>query len=311
MKPRVEIKILLAMLALALLAGCGLPASTPFVPTATVSAEEVATQVAAVLTSTAIVIPPSPIPASPTAPQVDTATPEPTPVGTITATLAPATPTQEPTATSAPTATPTTAPTATNVVGDPRNTLGGATFSDRSFRENINWGRAWENDFTRGSFENSQMVLTSIGVDGWTLSWPEAENFYIEMTATTGDCSGSDRWGLITRVPNQEPFDTGYLAGLTCDGRYSLRFWDPDEKQYAQIVPWTASDIINEGSNQTNRLGLWAEDNTFKIYINGQLVKTVEDDRLEGEGLFGPWVGHADGGEFTIYISEISYWELP
>ncbi len=207
-----------------------------------------------------------------------------------------------------PSATATPQPTATAVAGDPRLTLGNPTFQDTKFKENVNWGSAWKDEFTQGEFTNNELVLTSIGVDGWTLTWPKITDFYIEMTATTGDCSGMDRYGLIVRVP--ATFDRGYLYGFTCDGHYSLRIWDPVKKQYTYLVKWTHSDDIITGSNQTNRLGLMAQGDNLTLYANGNLLGSVTDSQFD-QGRFGPFVGHADTNDFTVYIKEIAYWDLP
>jgi hypothetical protein len=293
-------KLLFIALAVALITGCSIPGPEPN-PTATTPSEDaLATQVAAIFTATALV-----------QPQVATATTE--AVVPPPATIAP---TIEPTATQAPTAsptvppTPTTGPTATPFKDDPRTVLGSPTFTDKTFKENANWGKAWEDDFTKGEFDNNQLVLTSKGVDGWTVSWPKVKNLYLEMTATTGTCSGSDRYGVIIRVP-EVTFDRGYMAGLTCDGQYSLRYYDPEAENYNYLINWTYTNYANKGSNQTNRIGLWAEDNTFKVYVNGHLVGEAQDDTLTEEGRFGPWIGHSATDNFTIYISEISYWDLP
>ncbi len=277
------------------IAGCGIArpsAPTPF-------SNAVATQVAVLLTSS---------PAAPTSqPPVSTSTQP--PVITQAATATQPQPTAEPsqTPTQAPTATETPEPTA--VEGDPREALGEPTFQDTKFKVNGNWGGPWKDDFTQGEFENNELLLTSIGVDGWTLSWPKIKDFYIEMTAVTGDCSGMDRYGLIVRVP--ESFDTGYLYGFTCDGKYSLRLWDPDKKKYNYLIDWTHSDEIKSGSDKTNRLGLMVEGDKFTLYANGVEIDSATDSTLEDKGRFGPYVGHAGEDKFTVYIKEISYWDLP
>lgn len=296
-------KAVLFLVIAALAAGCSLNPPTP----TDIPPEAIASQVAALMTSTAIALPAA---TEPEAPDIATATLPPE-VEQPTATAVPTetqAPTETPTATTPPTATPTSAPTSTPVAGDPRLSLGDPDFRD-TFKTSTNWGGPWENDYTRGKIEDNALVFTSVGVDGWTLSWPEVKDYYIEMTATTGNCSGADRYGLITRVP--DTYDRGYLYGFTCDGRYSFRFWDPDAKRYVQVVNWTSSDKINAGPNQTNRLGLWLEGNTFRLYANGSLLATVQDDTRNDEGRFGPFVGHDQTEDFTIKITEISYWELP
>lgn len=280
--------ILLSGLVLAACSGPPSPAPD------TVPADAVATQVALLLTS-------SPV-ASPTQPLVETATPPPT------ETELPPTPTPtdtpEPTATDTPTPLPTSTPSAT----DPRETLGNPTFRDATFKDNQNWGKAWDGDFTRGEFKNNQLVLTSVGVDGWTLTWPKPADFYIEMTATTGNCAGMDRYGIIVRVPDS--YDRGYLVGFSCDGKYSLRLWNPDEKRYTNLINWTPSNHINSGSNQTNRVGLKAVGSRFELYANGHFLGEANDSELT-EGRFGPFIGHDKTDDFTIHISEFAYWSLP
>lgn len=300
MNLRIFNRIIYIVLAAAFLTGCALPVNTPAATTP--SQQEVSTQVAAILTATALVQPLTAL--APTATQ---------PVVAVSTATTP--PTLPPTATTASTATPTTAPTATTgptatpVKDDPRTVLGGAAFMDKTFKENANWGPSWENDYTRGEFKDNQLVLSSIGVDGWTVSWPKVKDFYIEMTITTGDCSGSDRYGIIVRVP--ETFENGYMVGFTCDGRYSLRYWDPENDKYVYLINWTSSDAIKAGSKQTNRIGLWAEGNALKVYANGNLLGQAEDSTFNEEGRFGPWIGHGDTQDFTVYISEVSYWDLP
>lgn len=290
-------RYLIILLAAAFLAGCGMPAPGP---DATAPSQDVlATEVASILTSTASVQPTATeAPATQAVEPTVEPSPTPSPTATLLATI---------TATLPPTAT--TGPTATPIKDDPRSLLGAAAFSDTTFRENANWGRAWENDYTKGEFEDNQLVLTSLGVDGWTVSWPKVKDLYIEMTVTTGDCSGSDRYGMIVRVP--ESFESGYMVGFTCDGRYSLRYWDPENDTYVYLIKWTSSAEINAGSNQTNRIGLWAEGENLKVYANGHLLGEVTDSAFEEEGRIGPWIGHGDTEDFTVYISEVSYWSLP
>jgi hypothetical protein len=269
------------------------------------SPDSIATQVSFLLTASPVF--------TPIAPVIITNTPEPpTPepiMDTPTPTLSVPTDTPAITPTLLPTATTFPLLTSTPSTADPRTLLGNPTWQDKTFRVNQNWGNAWDDDdFTRGEFKDNKLVLTSVGMDGWTLTWPKPENFYIEMTATPSQCSGRDRYGLIVRVP--EGNDRGYLFGFTCDGQYSLRRWDPEAKQYDILVNWTATPHINAGPNQTNRLGLRAEGSRFQLYANGHYLNESSDSTLK-DGRFGPFVGHDKTENFSIAISEISYWDLP
>jgi hypothetical protein len=302
-----KIRLLLVFFLLALvLSACG---ETPAAPPVSNEPppDAVATQVSLLLTATSAVF----VPTTP----LDTPIPQVVlPTATLEATTALPSPTQTalpPTETPSPSPTSTVfvPPTATTTpsAADPRTLLGSPTWQDKQFAENHNWGGAWDGEYTRGSFKDNRLVFTSISTDGWTLSWPQTSDFYIEMTATTGECSGNDRYGIIVRVP--DTYDRGYLFGFTCDGKYSLRKWDPGLKQYVVLLAWTTSAHINPGENQTNRLGLKAIGNRFQLYANGNFLAEAFDSELN-RGRFGPFIGHGPTNNFTIYVSEISYWDL-
>jgi hypothetical protein len=300
MSAHFPVRVLAIFSFMIILSACKMPqaaAPTPF-------GNAVATQVAVLLTSSPAATNQQPAAATPTATNLSKATQTEAIPPAATSTLV--TPTAKPT--QAPTKTPKPEPTATQVEGDPRLTLGDPTFLDKKFKEGNNWGSAWQDKYTKGEFKDNQLVLTSVGVDGWTLTWPKYVNFYIEMTAATGDCSGMDHYGLIVRVPAS--YDRGYLVGFTCDGRYSLRIWDPTGKKYIDVIKWKHSDEINAGSNQTNRMGLMVEGDTFTLYANGHLLSSATNSRFD-EGYFGPFIGHTETDDFTIYIKEIAAWELP
>jgi hypothetical protein len=300
MSSQFPIKALAILSLMIILSACKMPqaaAPTPF-------GNAVATQVAVLLTSNPAATNPQPAAETPIVTNLSPATQ--TKAAPSPATSTPLPPTAKPT--QAPTKTPKPKPTATQVEGDPRLTLGDPTFQDKKFKEDNNWGSAWQDKFTKGEFIDNQLVLTSVGVDGWTLTWPKFANFYIEMTAATGDCSGMDRYGLIVRVP--ESYDRGYLFGFTCDGRYSLRIWDPTGKKYIDVIKWVHSDEINAGSNQTNRMGLMVDGNKLTLYANGHLLSSATNSRFD-KGYFGPFIGHTETTNFTISIKEIAAWELP
>jgi hypothetical protein len=100
----------------------------------------------------------------------------------------------------------------------------------------------------------------------------------------------------------------GFLYGVTCDGRYSFRIWNG--VTFTMIVPWTPSASINTGEDVTNVLGLMAEGNTFSLYMNGELLTTVQDDTFS-QGLIGLYIGGLVTDNFTVWFDEVSYWELP
>ena len=226
------------------------------------------------------------------------------------------TPTEDPSPSPSPSALPNETPTLTTTPGptstlpseDVRNGLGGPTWQD-DFSDGDNWPLG-EDSFTRASVEDGELHLTGLTTtDGWRLTWPVVQDFYIEMTVRTGNCSGNDHHGLIVHVPDKSAADRGYLAAFSCHGRYSLRAWDSEEM--TGLLPPKASENILAGSEQVNRLGVWVKGNRLGLYANGSLLREVKDDMFLEEGAFGIWIGARQTENFTIHVDEIAYWDSP
>jgi hypothetical protein len=221
----------------------------------------------------------------------------------------PPTPTEQIiTDTPTPETTPSAESTATLEVGDPRGQLGEPDFHD-VFANGNNWA-IYEDEHVGFEVVDNNLEMTAFNNDrweGWMLSWPSIENFYLEMSATFGDCDGDDRFGLMFRSTGESFSWGGYLFGITCGGRYSLRSWDTSA--YRNIVSWQTSDAINTGEGATNRLGVWVEGDTITLYINGNRLSQAQDSEHES-GKFGVFIGSAETLDFEVAVDEVSYWLL-
>lgn len=316
--------ILAIFLITTLLAGCSLPTANN---SPTPSNHDLETQVAQLLTtvpSTAVaplptvpsggitVIPtqPATLVAAPTVTALPTVTSEPTLAATEAATVAapttaPVTPSATPSTAVTAAATPTVS--ATTSAGDPRSKLGTPTWQD-DFANDTNWstGAGKYTSITVGS--NKLQITGLTAIDGWRLTFPTITDFYLEATFQTGTCAGSDRYGLISRIPDLNNANSGYLVGLTCDGKYSLRKWDGTNMR--ELIAWTSSDTILSGSNQTNRLGLLAIGSQLTVYINGTALKSATDSTFTS-GHFGVFIGANQTPNLTVTATQIAYWENP
>ncbi len=290
-----------------LLSACVLP-----MPSSTPSQDQVGTQVSVILTSmpssspeptaTAIIVPTQVVATSlATATTIiPSNTPQPTEAETAAAT-----------ATTAPSATPeataTTAFSPTPPTGDPRSALGNPTWQD-NFANDYNWPTG-DNDYTSIKIENNQLTLTALTkLDGWRLSYPKLQDFYLEASMKSSNCSGPDHYGLIVRVPDEKTADAGYLFGITCDGQYSIRKWNGTKM--TTLVNWAKNDAILAGANQTNRLGVLAVGSHLSLYVNGTLIASTQDSSYL-EGYFGIFVGGNNTTNLSVTINSIAYWENP
>ena len=135
----------------------------------------------------------------------------------------------------------------------------------------------------------------------------------LKATFITTTCSGSDHYGIILRVPVVNAPDQGYLFGVTCDGRYSLRRWNGEiqpKGEMKRLVDLTASSAIKTGSNQTNRLGIYAVGSRLILYVNGTLLTEVNESTYPS-GFFGVFVGADVTTNLTVHVDEMSYWLNP
>jgi len=276
-------KSALAIFLIVLIAsGCNLPYSQTTAPTPDI----VASQVATMLTQ----------PATPVV-GIDT------PVGSLP--TAEATATASPTATSLPTATATTSPE------DPRVLLGEPDFTDtldsgRSFGLD---SKAYDDDYTYIRVENGALILTSryaTGFRGWRTGGAKLGNAYLEAKVHVAECSANDIYGLVFRSPD---FIKGYWFQVTCNGNWSLGYWNGDD--YTDLGDGAnPGGALLTGSNQTNRLGVWTTGSQIKLYINGKLATEVDDSSQTEAGSYGAVIASFNTPNLTISVDEFAYWNL-
>lgn len=268
------------------LSSCNLPKAAEPTPTADI----VATQVSVLLTEQ-----PTPTP-QPTLPPQATSVPI---LVTPTAT--------QPSSTETP-----AAPSATPSAQDPAVYLGDPTGTDpldsgKSFGLE---STAYDDDYTSIRVENGALVLTSryaTGYRGWRTGGTKIQNAYTEATVQVGECSGSDMYGLITRSVD---FVKGYWFQVTCEGKWAFGYWDGEKYVELKTSP-NVDSAVHSGSNQTNRLGVMAQGETFALFINGLQVGEVTDSALKDAGAYGMLISSRNTPNFTIYTQEFKYWTLP
>lgn len=281
-----------------ILTGCNFPG---YEDTSVDTDDSMATEIAKILTGTPVEISSSSTPeiVDETTETTEVEETEPTATDTAEPTEETATPTQ--------TETPTASPTPTLADTDPALTLGDPDWED-TMDDGDNWPTGYS-QYTSIDFSDGYLKLTAeTSIDGWRLTWPYLEDFYLEVTLQSPDCEGSDHYGLMFRVPDGTSANKGYLFGITCDGTFSLRRWDGSVMHYP--VEWTESDAINTGEDVENVLGVMAVDDELTLYINGQEVAEVTDSAYLS-GSFGIFIGSDNVEDLTVWVDQIRYWENP
>lgn len=235
------------------------------------------------------------------APATDTPEPE-TPTPTLTAS-------PEFTSTATASSTPELSPTPTLGAEDPRSSLNMPTWVD-SFEDQSDWA-LYSDAHARFEIVEDGLHMTAFKPDffnSWVLSWRKVKDLYLEASGSFGACGGRDSYGLMIRSTGGNNGYTGYLFGISCDGRYSLRSWDGESM--ATIVGWTTDESIQAGPEKSNRVGIWADGDKLSLYVNGEFLMQVNDTLHEDEGLFGLFVSSGQTTDFTTLVKEIAFWNL-
>lgn len=251
-------------------------------------------------TATEIVLPTD----TPTLAATNTSTPSVTPSQTL-----------EPTETLEPSETPEDSATPTEPPFDPASEYGAPTLFD-SMDTDKNWAGSSglpDDENIRLALGGGNLHVTGKKAewDTWWFTSTVASDFFLQIKANSGNCSGKQAYGLIVRGPASAGLGArGYIYTFSCDGFYRLDRLDttaPFTK--VELVGWTKSDFINAGDNETNVLAIRMVGTDITLYANGFEVDDLDDGKF-ASGRFGLFVNASSPGNYTFDVDELSYWDL-
>lgn len=144
----------------------------------------------------------------------------------------------------------------------------------------------------------------------WSYTNVSSGNTYAEVTATNGDCVGRDYVALVIRVdPDETP--SGYSLEVGCAGEFRFRSLR-GTKFPADLIDWTASDMINTGKGASNRLGIWGYMGRFVVFINGTKVgEYLDRDYDDTFGYFALYLQGAQTYDLTATFDDFAFWHIP
>ncbi|MBN2554679.1 MAG: hypothetical protein JXA97_01965 [Anaerolineales bacterium] len=144
----------------------------------------------------------------------------------------------------------------------------------------------------------------------WSHNSMQSGNVYAEISATNGDCLGRDSVGLNVRI-DPEISSSGYALEVSCDGAWRFRRHRPN-KSPEELASWTPSDAIQTGAFSTNRLGIWAYQGRFVLFINGMQVADIFDaDYPYTYGYFSAYVRSSMTYDLTATFDDFAFWHIP
>lgn len=144
----------------------------------------------------------------------------------------------------------------------------------------------------------------------WSTYIQQAGNLYAEVSTTNGDCIEKDSVGLAFRV---DPLagTGGYSFEVSCDGHWRFTRHKLDGGR-SEMVGWVPAQAIQRGRDATNRLGVWAYQNDFIFFVNGERVGD-DVDRLYGYeyGTFALFVRASRTFDLTASFDDFAVWHIP
>ncbi|HLZ58810.1 MAG TPA: hypothetical protein VKR06_17860 [Ktedonosporobacter sp.] len=223
-----------------------------------------------------------------------------------------ATPTLQPTATPTPTPDPSKNPYPPNVgtlvLNDPLlDNTKGYGWDTRSLKVNNN-----SNDVISSSFSGSAYHVSRTQA-GAIFRGPTAPDlvfsnvaFEAKLTVTKGTGAG-----LVFRVDPQT--DKGYFFGIGILGNYVLDTFDftttDAAKEYVVLRKGSNTAAITRGVNQSNVVAIVANGTTLSLYVNHQLIDSVQDSTY-ASGRLGIMVVSDSGGS-DVAVTNARAWRLP
>ncbi len=227
-------------------------------------------------------------------------TPSPTPL------LPTPTVTQTPTGTATivwfpPTKTFTPAPTRyVSPTTDPRPAVGAALLED-PFTDQKSWftGRTAIGSIAYGKGELTLAVSTARGALLSLRKTPSLGNFYLTVDALPSLCRDEDSYGLLLRASSNQDY---YRLALTCSGRLRL-----ERLKGAKIVvlqDWVSCGQIPPGGMMRSQVGVFAQGQELRIFINGEYQFSVRDPVWES-GMLGVFARSSGETPLTVSFSNL------
>jgi hypothetical protein len=141
----------------------------------------------------------------------------------------------------------------------------------------------------------------------WSGTLPDAGagDFFAEVSSEMGACSGKDAAGFAGRIGGVN-FDSGYTLEVACDGTYRMRKFS--EGAVTVLRDWTASEIIAQGPDAINKLGLLAHADQITPFANGVALGPAVQDASFAYGTFGLYAMARETPGVSVNFDDFALW---
>ncbi|HKZ84885.1 MAG TPA: protein kinase [Anaerolineae bacterium] len=176
---------------------------------------------------------------------------------------------------------------------------GEVLFSDDFSSPDSGWSEDEDED-TAARYEDGHMVIDVFTQNyvGWTNPGQSFDDVDVEVDTQYLGGPLDNQIGLIVRYQDADNF---YVFSISRDGFYE--FSKLVDGEWVTILPWSASDLIDQDSGQ-NRIAVVAEGDRFTFYINGVQVDQAYDGEF-GDGDIGLLAGAFGEGGVSVGFDDL------
>lgn len=129
-------------------------------------------------------------------------------------------------------------------------------------------------------------------------------NYYFESVMTTSLCKNDDQMGVLFRVNGSMSY---YRFLVSCSGRISLQ-------QVVGGTPttlndWISTNQVQQGLNNSVKIGMWVNGNDLRIYLNDQLQMEVANNTFYSGGI-GFFAKASGDSPVSVNFSNIKVYQV-
>lgn len=128
---------------------------------------------------------------------------------------------------------------------------------------------------------------------------PQLANFYMEIDVQPSLCRDGDNYGLLIRSASTQDF---YRLMLNCSGQ--VRLERVKGGKFVVLQDWMASGQLLPGGMMRTRIGVAAEGQELRIFLNGVFHFSIKDT-VFSSGVVGVFARSAGDTPLTVSFSNL------
>jgi len=138
----------------------------------------------------------------------------------------------------------------------------------------------------------------------WALNSEAHTNVVIQADTRQLSTYSNNAYGLMCRAAPTNNGD-GYYFFISGDGNYTIRRGATD--MIRGLIKWEPASAIQQGQ-AINRIRIVCVDDYLALYVNGEFVAELHDDRYQ-RGFAGITAAVPEGGDVDVEFDDLIIWE--